>query len=72
MIRHKLPNKTKNATVAESKLFHQLNKPKQLLLTKVGASRQKHVVVMLWGGGGLLCKASENTEEGREMSCTKP
>jgi hypothetical protein len=28
MIRHKLPNKTKNATVAEPKLFHQLNNPK--------------------------------------------
>jgi hypothetical protein len=25
MIRHKLPNKTKNATVAEPKLFHHLN-----------------------------------------------
>jgi hypothetical protein len=25
MIRHKLPNKTKSATVAEPKLFHQLN-----------------------------------------------
>jgi hypothetical protein len=27
MIRHKLPNKTKSATVAEPKLFHQLNNP---------------------------------------------
>jgi hypothetical protein len=27
MIRHKLPNKTENATVAEPKLFHQLNNP---------------------------------------------
>jgi hypothetical protein len=27
MIGHKLPNKTKNATVAEPKFFHQLNKP---------------------------------------------
>jgi hypothetical protein len=27
MIGHKLPNKTKNATVAEPKLFHQLNNP---------------------------------------------
>jgi hypothetical protein len=28
MIKHKLPNKTKSATVAEPKLFHQLNNPK--------------------------------------------
>jgi hypothetical protein len=28
MIRHKLPNKMKSATVAEPKLFHQLNNPK--------------------------------------------
>jgi hypothetical protein len=27
MIGHKLPNKTKSATVAEPKLFHQLNNP---------------------------------------------
>jgi hypothetical protein len=27
MIGHKLPNKTKSATIAEPKLFHQLNKP---------------------------------------------
>jgi hypothetical protein len=27
MIGHKLSNKTKSATVAEPKLFHQLNKP---------------------------------------------
>jgi hypothetical protein len=27
MIGHKLPNKTKSATVAKSKLFHQLNNP---------------------------------------------
>jgi hypothetical protein len=27
MIRYKLPNKTKNTTIAEPKLFHQLNKP---------------------------------------------
>jgi hypothetical protein len=27
MIRHKLPNKTKSATVVKPKLFHQLNKP---------------------------------------------
>jgi hypothetical protein len=27
MIGHKLPNKTKSATVAELKLFHQLNNP---------------------------------------------
>jgi hypothetical protein len=27
MIGHKLPNKTKSATVTESKLFHQLNNP---------------------------------------------
>jgi hypothetical protein len=29
MIGHKLSNKTKSATVAESKLFRQLNKPKE-------------------------------------------
>jgi hypothetical protein len=29
MIEHKLPNKTKSATVAEPKLFHQLNNPKK-------------------------------------------
>jgi hypothetical protein len=27
MIEHKLPNKIKSATVAEPKLFHQLNNP---------------------------------------------
>jgi hypothetical protein len=27
MIEHKLPNKTKNTTVAEAKYFHRLNKP---------------------------------------------
>jgi hypothetical protein len=27
MIGHKLPNKTKSATVAEPKFFHQLNNP---------------------------------------------
>jgi hypothetical protein len=27
MIGHKLPNKTKSVTVAEPKLFHQLNNP---------------------------------------------
>jgi hypothetical protein len=31
MIGHKLSNKTKSATVAESKLFHQQNKPQVLL-----------------------------------------
>jgi hypothetical protein len=31
MIKHKLSNKTKNATVAEPKLFHQLNKPWSVL-----------------------------------------
>jgi hypothetical protein len=44
MIRHKLPNKTKNATVAEPKLFHQLNKPKVkaffFLITEVKALRK--------------------------------
>jgi hypothetical protein len=29
MIEHKLPNKTKSVTVAEPKLFHQLNNPKE-------------------------------------------
>jgi hypothetical protein len=37
MIEHKLPNKTKSATVAEPKLFHQLNKP-AIFLQRAGES----------------------------------
>jgi hypothetical protein len=38
MIGHKLPNKTKSATVAEPKPFHQLNNPQyHCLLTTVWA-----------------------------------
>jgi hypothetical protein len=32
MIGHKLPNKTKSATVTEPKLFHQLNNPLVMLI----------------------------------------
>jgi len=35
MIGHKLPNKTKSATVAEPKLFHQLNNSLKQFIYKV-------------------------------------
>jgi hypothetical protein len=47
MIGHKLPNKTKSATVAEPKLFHQLNNPfvwkkSTLLLSRTWSSILSH------------------------------
>jgi deoxyadenosine/deoxycytidine kinase len=37
MIGHKLPNKTKSATVAEPKYFHHLNKPLGLFFSSLPA-----------------------------------
>jgi hypothetical protein len=43
MIGHKLPNKTKSTTIAESKLFRKLNNPVTKNLDELAPSLSKHM-----------------------------
>jgi hypothetical protein len=52
MIEHKLPNKTKSATVAEPKLFHQLNKP--VICIKIDKSNTENLLAPFLRGISLL------------------
>jgi hypothetical protein len=65
MIGHKLPNKTKSATIAEPKLFHQLNNPKIAGVRAAASAGQPsgqgcHYRTLRLHGGGVHTKTKRN------------